>query len=196
MNKNKIPENVKKRIDLWYIIAIQSYQFMLADEYLWELFVQDIKKENVFSQKYIIDNTERHFNVLLSAIEGLHTAVVIMFWQIFDEKSYGGHGISSNAEDYLKNVRKELDNYLIKQLDWDENKYKKFKDKLKNIRHKLVAHYDGSFADYQEVLLENGKVSKMKPPGYYFNRDEAKEFLSVLKLTYEFILSKLKEVNQ
>jgi hypothetical protein len=192
INKSQISKEIINRINIWHIVARQSYEFMLASEYFWQLLVQD--KNNIYSQKYIINNTERHFNIIFSALEGLHTAAIILFWQIFDEGKgdSGGPGISNNKNKYLKNLRKELDDCLIKQLNWDENKYKSFKNKIKNIRHKLVAHYDGSFANYQEVPLKSGSVSTMKPPGGYLNRDEAKEFLSITKLTYEFIEQKLK----
>jgi len=192
INKSQIPKEILNRINIWYILAKQSYEFMLASEYFWQLLVQD--KSNIYFKKYTINNTERHFNIIFSALEGLHTAAIILFWQIFDEGkgSRGSPGISNNKNKYLKNLRKDLDNYLIKQLNWDENKYENFKDRLKNIRHKLIAHYDGSFANYQEVLLKNGKVSKMQALGGYFNRNEAKEFLSITKLTYEFIEQKLK----
>jgi len=190
-----LPLEVRNRLDIWYLVIKEAYEYMLSEDYFWRLLLENKDKISNYSQEYFIGNNKKHTNVLISAIFGLQIAAVVLFWHIFDKTAQGGNMISSNTNKFLDELRKDIKDYVIKKLDWTSNKYDDFIRRIGKIRHKYAAHYDGRYAEIERIAIDQGFVEKIKLPGVNFNREESKEFILLLETVYEFIEQRMKEFN-
>lgn len=97
-----------------------------------------------------------------------------------------GEGIANNTRNkgVIKFKEKMLD-YTACELSWSRSKLDKFITKIITNRNELIAHYDGSVANYQKT--EDGAITSMKLPGFSLNFDERNDFEKIVKHMNDFL---------
>ena len=178
-------KEVATRLQTWYLLLHEVDANLLAEKELWEMFVHD-KSFNYFRQ-YEINNRKRNFHLFVAAISSIQTASVVLFTQIFI-KGKGGPNIAANQGDAeVDSFRKRMENSAKEQLGWDDEYYKSLMSKIRKVRNKQIAHYDGQDAHYQERQIEGGIITSMKLHGANFNRAEITKFRLLVRAMHKFL---------
>jgi hypothetical protein len=143
--KKQLSLECKNRISLWMLMLEKTCSYLVIWENIWN---------NASNYSHELDGLyyagrPHRFKSEFAIEQGLLEAAVIWFCNIFGNGK-SGTGISDNYADDVKNVRKEMMEYTSQKLGYSNvEDFKSFVDKVKEVRHQLIAHYDGSKADYK-----------------------------------------------
>lgn len=160
--------------------------------------ITNIIVKNVFSFYYVSDIKISYIESFV-IVKGLSEAALIGLCSVLFGSGYKGKGIAGDKK--LQKVRDEIIKRTASKLEYDENAFREYIKNLKKIRDKIVAHYDGSKADYSEEMINQydtngnliGKVpaiSTMKMPSAHFSTDE----IRMMKKTAIFLNYSLRNI--
>jgi len=155
---------------------------------------------------YYLQGKKNHYSIQISIRWGLLEAAVIGFSSIF---KFGdqGEGIAKNNSEKVILIKREMIKRTAIKLGYTQQKLKEYIDKIVKIRDRLIAHYDGSIAEYKEVYLDKSEsqdsllgsspeIKKYMAPIVTFTNEEIGEFYEIAIAMHETLLDLYVELDK
>ncbi len=188
-SKRTVAPKTVNRVILWQSVLKTAYEAMLADEVIWKILANlDNIQSDEYNKRYDTGLVKGAIYVPAAAHGALQGEAVVLFGQVFTSGS-AGPGIADNNWPEVVTLRTEMEAYVKNILGWDDAKYKSAFDAIMDRRHQLLAHYDGSKAEYDEPAPG---VQRMRSPRINFPFDQVrKDVIALIRVMYEFVQSDL-----
>lgn len=194
----------KNRVCIWLTVLFKVNNYCAVCE------EQESKKPHPHKEEdwgfYFFHGRPCYYSSPNIIIEGLTEAAIIGLSSIFN---YGdsGEGIAKNDCISLKLIRKEMLKRTAIKLGHDDiSKIEAYIRNIVALRNQLIAHYDGSAADYSEdyfykydeqgsIIEKEPGITKMKVPGTRFSQDEIIELKDITIKMHEALIELLTELD-
>lgn len=176
-----LSKETKNRIFLWHHMIHKAYNYLIVDNTI------ELSESDYLDTSYDIDIKTHRITSKDCIKDALKESAIIWFCNIFTTGN-DGVGIADNKKNVeISDFREKMKDYVVSKLSWERSKLDVFIKKVKDNRNKLIAHYDGSFANYQEIAPGQ---EQMKAPVVTLDYCEIQELREILKYMSEFIYMK------
>lgn len=201
----KLTKEEKTRVSIWLSVLFKVNNYCAVCE------EQKDKIPSPLTEKdwgyYMIHGSRSTYLAPLVIEKGLLEAAIIGLSSIFSRIGFEGIGIAKNDCENVIMVKKELIERTATKLGYmttdDLDLYIK---RVVAIRNQLIAHYDGSTADYSEEYFDKSadqeyknktppEITKMKAPFANFSREEITELKEITICMHEALIEFLVELD-
>ena len=157
---------------------------------------------------YLIHGNRSSYLAPLVIEKGLLEAAIIGLSSIFSRIGYEGEGIANNHCENVQLVKKELiERTAMKLRCMTSDELESYMKRVVAIRNELVAHYDGSKADYSEGYFdksanretsadESPEIITMKIPSAIFSSEEIQRLKEICIRMQEALIELLVELDK
>ena len=202
----KLTKEEKIRVSIWLSVLFKVNNYCAVCE------EQKEKIQNPITEKdvgyYLIHGNRTTYLTPFVIEKGLLEAAIIGLSSIFSRIGFEGLGIAKNDCTNVIMVKKELIERTATKLGYmtsdDLDSYIK---RVVAIRNQLVAHYDGSMADYCEEYFDKSadqeykdnnppEIIKMKAPYANFSDEEITELKEISIRMHEALIEFLVELDK
>lgn len=143
--KNTLSLGCKNRIHVWMQLLEKTCSYLIVWEKIWNN-ISNVPYE--FDCLYCTSKEQRRFRSEYIIEQSLLESAVIAFCNVFTAGK-AGTGVADNYDNDIISTRRNMLDYASKNLGYpNANDFDSFINKVKAVRHQLLAHYDGSKADY------------------------------------------------
>ena len=204
-NKIELTKEEKNRVTIWLSVLFKVNEYCAVCEEQKDKIPNPITDEDW--GYYMIHGNPSSYLAPLVIENGLLEAAIIGLSSIFNRIGYEGVGIAKNDCENVKKVKEELIEQTANKLGYMT--FVELEAYLKNlctIRNQLIAHYDGSAADYSEEYLDKStnnessvgqipEIIKMKAPLVKFSSDEITKLKDITIRMHEALIELLVELD-
>ncbi|MEZ4878527.1 MAG: hypothetical protein R2805_13370 [Flavobacterium sp.] len=182
-------EKVKYRILIWNIAITNACDNLHV---ACKLF--DLSKKNdwiVYQDTTTDPPSNRSLEASISSYKALIEVAAIYVRQIFSTGNEG-EKIAANNSAEINRIRDTiLENTKI-ELGWQDEEFQNFYREIRDQRNRFLAHYDGNFANIQEI--EQG-ITRMASPGLKLNREDVGKFIQFVSALRNAVVLELRNLS-
>ncbi len=147
MNKKLLSKEEQSRACVWVSVLHKTCEYLVVCEKAYN----NLKEAK--SDFYCVGDRKVTYFEPWTIEKGLSEAALIGLISVLHGSGKSGEGIASDKD--LENIRQEMIVCGSKKLGYnDVSEFNEYINSLRVIRDKLVAHYDGTYADYNEYYPE------------------------------------------
>lgn len=195
----------RNRVDIWsdVLSKVNNYCAVCAEQ-----------KDNIpVSSKeedweyYNIRGHKSYYTAPFIIKMGLIEAAIIGLGSIFNRSGCEGVGIAANYYENILKVKKELIERTAKKLGYmTDDELDSYIKRIVGLRNQLIAHYDGSTADYCEEYFDKTanyeysvdkppEIIKMKAPFVCFSSEEIIQLNKITICMHEALIDFFVEID-